>query len=199
MEQKTKKIGSYIKLRLRNQQDGTYGIIDNLSMTRDTNKGITSVSYDNSGMPQKVSFSTASYTQYNYSADGEKLKCMHYTHPYGHQPLPIDTLGPIGPIFYGPLNIGAASSNIIKPGMTINLMDSTEYLGNFVLTNGKLDKYLFAGGYLTASESGAVFHYYTPDHLGNNCVVANESGTVEQVNHYYPYGGVMGESTMAEN
>jgi hypothetical protein len=33
VEQKTKKIGSYIKLRLRNQKDGTYGIIDNLSMT----------------------------------------------------------------------------------------------------------------------------------------------------------------------
>ena len=36
---------------------------------------------------------------------------------------------------------------------------------------------------------------YQYDHLGNNRVVVNESGTVEQVNHYYPYGGLMGEST----
>ena len=35
----------------------------------------------------------------------------------------------------------------------------------------------------------------TPDHLGNNRVVANANGTVEQVNHYYPYGGLTGEST----
>ena len=40
---------------------------------------------------------------------------------------------------------------------------------------------------------------YQYDHLGNNRVVVNESGTVEQVNHYYPYGGLMGESIMAEN
>ena len=38
--------------------------------------------------------------------------------------------------------------------MTINLMDSTEYLGNFVLTNGKLDKYLFSGGYINSLPTG---------------------------------------------
>ena len=44
-----------------------------------------------------------------------------------------------------------------------------------------------------------VYHYYLQDHLGNNRVVVKQDGTVEQVNHYYPYGGLMGESIMAEN
>jgi RHS repeat-associated protein len=31
--------------------------------------------------------------------------------------------------------------------------------------------------------------------LGNNRVVVNASGTAEQINHYYPFGGLFGEST----
>lgn len=30
--------------------------------------------------------------------------------------------------------------------------------------------------------------------LGNNRVVLGENGAIEQVNHYYPFGGLMGES-----
>ena len=39
-----------------------------------------------------------------------------------------------------------------------------------------------------------VYHYYLKDHLGNNRVVLGQNGAVEQVNHYYPFGGLMGES-----
>lgn len=48
---------------------------------------------------------------------------------------------------------------------------------------------------VTFSGATPQFHYYGKDHLGNNRVVVNASGTVEQVNHYYPFGGLMGEST----
>ena len=50
-------------------------------------------------------------------------------------------------------------------------------------------------GYITFNGSTPQYHFYLTDHLGNNRVVVNASGTVEQVNHYYPYGGLMGEST----
>uniref|UniRef100_UPI0035A03496 RHS repeat-associated core domain-containing protein n=3 Tax=Prevotella heparinolytica TaxID=28113 RepID=UPI0035A03496 len=33
------------------------------------------------------------------------------------------------------------------------------------------------------------YHYYLKDHQGNNRVVINHSGTAEEVNHYYPFGG----------
>ena len=39
-----------------------------------------------------------------------------------------------------------------------------------------------------------VYHYYLQDHLGNNRVVVRQDGTIEQVNHYYPFGGLFGES-----
>ena len=38
-------------------------------------------------------------------------------------------------------------------------------------------------------------HYYLRDHEGNVRVVTDQTGTVEQVNHYYPFGGLMGMST----
>ena len=34
------------------------------------------------------------------------------------------------------------------------------------------------------------YHYYLKDHQGNNRVVISQSGTVEETNHYYPFGGV---------
>ena len=38
-------------------------------------------------------------------------------------------------------------------------------------------------------------HYYLQDHQGNNRVVLNQNGTVEEVNHYYPFGGLFASST----
>ena len=40
--------------------------------------------------------------------------------------------------------------------------------------------------------SDGKYHYYL--HQGNNRVVINQSGTVEETNHYYPFGGVFASS-----
>ena len=69
------------------------------------------------------------------------------------------------------------------------------YCGNVIYQNGVLKQILIDGGYITFSGSTPVYHYYLQDHLGNNRVVCNASGTIEQVNHYYPFGGLFGEST----
>ena len=39
------------------------------------------------------------------------------------------------------------------------------------------------------------YRFYVKDHLGNNRMVVHQSGTIEQVNNYYPYGGLMANST----
>ena len=79
--------------------------------------------------------------------------------------------------------------------------DSTliDYCGNCIYENGTLKTVLIEGGYITFdSSSQPVYHFYLQDHLGNNRVVANAGGQVEQVNHYYPYGGLMAESTCGD-
>jgi RHS repeat-associated protein len=61
---------------------------------------------------------------------------------------------------------------------------TTDYVGNKVYENGALKRILVDGGYI---ENG-VYHYYVTDHLGNNRIVANSSGTVVQSTQYYPFG-----------
>ena len=39
------------------------------------------------------------------------------------------------------------------------------------------------------------YHFYVQDHQGNNRLVLSVSGGVEEVNSYYPYGGMMSMST----
>ena len=66
--------------------------------------------------------------------------------------------------------------------------------GNRVYDNGKISRLLFDGGYESLRESVPTYHYYIRDYLGNNRVVAAAHGNVEDVNHYYPYGALMGDS-----
>ena len=44
-------------------------------------------------------------------------------------------------------------------------------------------------GYMEGDE----YYFYIKDYQGNNRVVFDQSGAVEQVDHYYPYGGIFGE------
>ena len=77
----------------------------------------------------------------------------------------------------------------------------TDYCGNFIYENGTLKRILFPGGYMTFTNDDInqpEYHFYITDHQGNVRVVANQNGEVEQVNHYYPYGGLMGESTNSD-
>ena len=64
-----------------------------------------------------------------------------------------------------------------------------------IYENGQLSKILTDVGYITLANSTPTYHYYLQDLLENNRVVIDEHGQVEQVNHYYAFGGLMGEST----
>jgi RHS repeat-associated protein len=68
---------------------------------------------------------------------------------------------------------------------------STQYCGNIIYDNNNLSQVLIDGGYITFSGTTPQYHYYLQDHLGSNRVVVNESGTAEQVTHYYPFGGII--------
>ena len=71
---------------------------------------------------------------------------------------------------------------------TGNATTTTDYLGSLVCVDGTPKYLLHEEGYVTLPDKQ--FHYYLRDHQGNNRVVIASSGTVEEVNHYYPFGGV---------
>ncbi|MEA4918739.1 RHS repeat-associated core domain-containing protein [Proteiniphilum sp.] len=67
-----------------------------------------------------------------------------------------------------------------------------EYAGNRVYNNNMMTTLLTDEGYIDTGTTPA-YHYHLKDHQGNNRVVVNQAGTVEEVNHYYPFGGVFSE------
>ena len=63
---------------------------------------------------------------------------------------------------------------------------TTDYCGNVIYENGTARLLLTEAGYIDLSDNS--YHYYIKDHLGNNRVVADANGTVEESNQYYPFG-----------
>ena len=96
---------------------------------------------------------------------------------------------------------GTKLRTIHRPASSTALTESIDYVGNLILKNGQPSMYLFDGGYATFNSNGAVngWHYYIQDYMGNNRMVVNKNGTVEQVTHYYPYGGVIGDISTNES
>jgi hypothetical protein len=51
---------------------------------------------------------------------------------------------------------------------------------------------LTENGYIYLSGQSARYHFFIRDHLGSNRVIVDEDGSVEQVNHYYPFVALFG-------
>lgn len=83
-------------------------------------------------------------------------------------------------------------TNVMTPLTTAQISTTfkTDYCGNVIYENGAVSKILTEEGYITLAGTTPTYHYYLKDHQGNNRVVINQAGTVEQVNHYYPFGGL---------
>ncbi len=65
---------------------------------------------------------------------------------------------------------------------------TTVYCGNVIYENNVPRLLLHEEGYVDLTDNS--YHYYVKDHQGNNCLVVDSSGAVEETNHYYPFGGV---------
>jgi RHS repeat-associated protein len=63
-----------------------------------------------------------------------------------------------------------------------------DYSGEFLYEGGVLKKILFDGGYVINDVSGPVYMFFLRDHLGSVRTVVSETGAVQQMNHYFPYG-----------
>ena len=83
----------------------------------------------------------------------------------------------------------AADGTKLRSTATVGgVTTTTDYCGNVIYENGVRKLLLTETGYVTLADGK--YHYYLQDHQGNNRVVVDEDGTVEEVNHYYPFGGI---------
>ena len=164
--------------------DGTkeateYSYDANGNMVMDKNKGISSISYDINNLPQKIIYNDGRKASYVYDAEGNKHSVL-YTLTAMTNTLPQM------PVMQ---SADAASANAVNGQKVIN------YCGN-IIYDGDETMVLNDGGYAKYDKGGNLsFHYYLKDHLGDNRVVVNESGVIEQTNDYYPTGALMGSST----
>lgn len=149
----------------------------NGAMTQDLNKGIQDIAYNYLNLPKELIIdndNVKAKNTYTYSATGGKLRVVHESSPQEKiQPL-----------------TGIMVSEDYSEKIT------TDYVGNMIYEDGGLKRILLSNGYYDNTDKK--FYFYIKDHLGNNRIVADASGTVIQSNQYYPFGMAFAESTTAE-
>ena len=170
----------------------SYGLIDNLTFTLGGNllsrvDDAAAASAYNGGFEFKDGVKQAN--EYTYDSNGNLTKDLNKgitNISYNCLNLPsVVTFNDGSTVTYTYAADGTKLKTVHKTGSTTT---TTDYCGNVVYENGVQKLLLTDEGYVTLSDSK--YHYYLKDHQGNNRVVINQSGTVEETNHYYPFGGV---------
>ena len=172
-----------------------YGLIDNLTYTLTGNQlsrvddAVSTVAYGtNTAFVNGASVAG----EYAYDANGNLTKDLNKgitDIQYNVLNLPSTVSFSDGStITYTYGADGTKLRTVHKIGSTTT---TTDYCGNVIYENGTQKLLLTEEGYINLTGTQQ-YHYYLKDHQGNNRVVINQSGTVEETNHYYPFGGVFG-------
>ena len=195
------KMGNILGLKRYGQTSATgYDVIDDLSLSYAGNrlKKVTDRSTTpafNNGFEFKDGIDLP--TEYEYDENGNLTKDLNKN---------------ITAIQYNCLNLPSrvmfANGNSIsylydaagRKLRTVHFLEgdsvTTDYCGNVVYENGVPQILLTEVGYVSLTDGQ--YHYYLKDHQGNNRVVVAEEGTIEEVNHYYPFGGVFSSTGDAQ-
>ena len=183
--------------RYGKKNNGTFGLIDDLTYSYNGNQ-IKAISDKAGSLLYNGSFDFTdganADVEYFYDANGALVKDLNK----GISNIEYDVLGNLKCITFSngfkTKYVYDAAGNKLRTTHESAVTNTTDYVGNFVFEDGKLDKYLFDGGYCSFDNNqNPTFLYYEKDHLGSVRMVVNEKGTIEQVNHYYPFGGVYGD------
>ena len=195
------KMGNILGLKRYGQTSATgYDVIDDLSLSYAGNRlkkvaDRSGTSAFNNGFEFKDGIDLS--TEYEYDENGNLTKDLNKN---------------ITAIQYNCLNLPSrvmfANGNSIsylydaagRKLRTVHFLEgdsvTTDYCGNVVYENGVPQILLTEVGYVSLTDGK--YHYYLKDHQGNNRVVVDEEGTVEEVNHYYPFGGVFSSTGDAQ-
>jgi RHS repeat-associated protein len=195
------KMGNILGLKRYGQTSATgYDVIDDLSLSYVGNRlkkvaDRSGTSTFNNGFEFKDGIDLS--TEYEYDENGNLTKDLNKN---------------ITAIQYNCLNLPSrvmfANGNSIsylydaagRKLRTVHVLEgdsvTTDYCGNVVYENGVPQILLTEVGYVSLTDGK--YHYYLKDHQGNNRVVVDEEGTVEEVNHYYPFGGVFSSTGDAQ-
>jgi RHS repeat-associated protein len=142
-----------------------YAYNKNGSTTYDANSGISTIRYNVLNLPDTIQFSEGHKNFYTYDAAGKKLRLRNTT-SVRILNVPQDSI-----VYY--TKVGEAYKTTL-----------TDYVDNYIYQNDTLKMVLLPEGYWQNGK----YYYYLKDHLGDNRVTINSSGTVMEKSHYYPSG-----------
>lgn len=129
------------------------------ALISDTGRGITMIEYDNNKNPIRIQFSNGNVTKYIYSAEGTKLRTIYYT------AMPN-------------INVPDGCTHELDAS-EIQTTDSLDFLmeGNLILKNGRINKYLFEGGYCGIAKPAPPFSLYED---GSDSEISEEQKAYEE-------------------
>lgn len=201
--------------------DGSYGLIDNLSYNYHGNQ-LLKVDDAAVGPYYQGAFhfvdGADEAVEYEYDANGNLVRDLNkgiisISYDLNNQPRKIeyndgrnvsylyDAEGSKLSVSYNLTAMSSAqpqmpvmqSSNVASANVS-NGQKTIDYCGN-IIYDGNETMILNNVGYALYDKDNTLsFHYYLKDHLGNNRVVVSEDGEIEQVNDYYPTGALMASS-----
>ncbi len=195
------KNGNILSLQRKGQTSSSaYAQLDNLTYTYNGNQ-VTKI--EDAATAVALSGNTAftngtsTSNEYTYDANGNITKDLNKgisNIRYNLLNLPEEvtfTNGNSTKFFYS-----AEGEKLRAVHTTGGTTTQVDYCSNIVYEAGVQKYLLHDEGYYDLA--GGSYHYYLKDHLGNNRVVINQSGAVQQTNHYYPYGGTFASSTTGQ-
>ena len=177
--------------------DNVYGLIDNLNFVYSGNQlravldSAKAVVYDSSF---EFKDGTDQLTEYSYDPNGNLTKDLNkkivdIQYNYLNLPCRVEfENGNSVSCLYDAEGTKLRTTHVIGNDTTM-----TDYCGNVIYENGVPARLLTEAGYISLNDNK--YHYFIQDHQGNNRVVVDKDGKVEEVNDYYPFGGVMASST----
>lgn len=169
--------------RYGKKNNGTFGLIDDLMYSYNGNQ-IKAISDKAGSLLYDGSFDfkdgANADVEYFYDTNGALIKDLNK----GISNIEYDVLGNLKCITFSngfkTKYVYDAVGNKLRTTHESAVTNTTDYVGNFIFENGKLDKYLFDGGYCSFDNNqNPTFHYYEKDHLGSVRMVVNENGTIE--------------------
>lgn len=199
------RMGNVMSLKRRGLQDGgTYGLIDDLTCSYNGNQ-LVKVADQVEDPTWQGAFNfmdgADEDVEYEYDRNGNLIKDQNKKISgiqYNLLNLPQTISYIDGKSAHYVYDAAGRKHRAVYTTALPSMSHTTDYCGNMIYEDGVLKQVLINGGYVTFNGTASSYHFYLQDHLGNNHMVVSPDGTVEQVNHYDPFGGLLSESTGGE-
>ena len=190
------------------KNDGTFGVIDDLTISYDGNQ-LVKATDDAEALNYNgaLDFHDGADTdvEYTYDNNGALTKdgnrgINSITYDYGHHPYYINMNMTSGPRNirndYTPDGRKLSSKHVMSFRMVNGFIRKTTtdlYIDGLILRGDTTLLWQFDGGYVDLDANGTPtsWNYYVTDHLGSTRMVVSSNDSIRETINYYPFGSEM--------